>query len=397
MLASWRRLIERIHETPVGAVLATTGGGASAIADLLVVPGGSRTVLEAVVPYSPASLAAWLGRAPEQACTEQTALAMAAVACQRAERLAPSEGESATADRRSERTSVGVACTAALVSRVPKKGAHRCHVAVQTPHGTLSAALVLEKGARTRDEEEALVGRVLLSSMARGIGLEGIPPIELRPGERIVERYLEAPPLLRELRDGSRALVWSLPDGGLTATLAGAASPPIGILCGSFNPLHDGHRRLRAAAESLLGGGVYYELSIRNVDKPPLDFLTIDSRRRQFVDSPLALTAVGTFVEKARVLPGVTFVVGVDTAERIVAPKYYSGSEESMTRALAGIRDFGCRFLVAGRKQCERFMTLGDLSLPRESADLFEELPARVFRADISATEIRRQSQPAEE
>ena len=58
-----RDLIGRIHAAGRPAVLALTGGGASAVGALLAVPGGSRTVLEAVVPYAKnVSLDAWLGQ-----------------------------------------------------------------------------------------------------------------------------------------------------------------------------------------------------------------------------------------------------------------------------------------------------------------------------------------------
>ena len=65
-------------------VLAITGGGSGAIADLLEVPGGSRTVLEAVVPYSAAALVEFLRGKPEQFCSARTARAMAMAAFQRA-------------------------------------------------------------------------------------------------------------------------------------------------------------------------------------------------------------------------------------------------------------------------------------------------------------------------
>ena len=44
------------------------------------------------------------------------------------------------------------------------------------------------------------------------------------------------------------------------------------------------------------------------------------------------------------------FVVGVDTAVRVVDPKYAGGSEETLRGDLEKIRRAGCRFLVAGRK-----------------------------------------------
>ena len=142
------------------------------------------------------------------------------------------------------------------------------------------------------------------------------------------------------------------------STNLGTFASPTGLLCGSFHPLHFGHEQLRAAAERQLGGPVYYEMSIRNVDKPPLDFLSIERRRAQFTELPLALTAAPTFAEKAAALPGVVFVMGVDTAERIVRPRYYGGSDAALREALSRVRKAGCRFLVAGRKVDERFETL---------------------------------------
>src|SRR5215207_6433216 len=57
-------LIAQIHDAPVMAVIVVTGGGAQAIADILAVPGASRTLLEALVPYSDKSLTKFLGSSP---------------------------------------------------------------------------------------------------------------------------------------------------------------------------------------------------------------------------------------------------------------------------------------------------------------------------------------------
>ncbi len=62
------------------------------------------------------------------------------------------------------------------------------------------------------------------------------------------------------------------------------------------------------------------------------------------------------------------------------------------------LRGKGCRFVVAGRKDpgTSRFLTLADVDMPPELADLF---PAQLalqeddFRADISSTELRQRQQ----
>ena len=80
------QLVEQIHDSPMRIVLAATGGGSRAIADLLEVPGASRTLLEAAVPYSAAAMAAWLGTLPDGLCSAATGRAMAMAAFHRARR-----------------------------------------------------------------------------------------------------------------------------------------------------------------------------------------------------------------------------------------------------------------------------------------------------------------------
>ena len=75
MDASWHEMIAAMHGSGRQAVLAITGGGSGAIAELLRVPGGSRLLLEAIVPYEPRALTAFLGAEPAQACSVETASA----------------------------------------------------------------------------------------------------------------------------------------------------------------------------------------------------------------------------------------------------------------------------------------------------------------------------------
>jgi len=83
-------------------------------------------------------------------------------------------------------------------------------------------------------------------------------------------------------------------------------------------------------------------------------------------------------------------VIGADTAERLIAPKYYGGDEARMHAALEEIASSGARFLVAGRIDAAgRLRTLGDISVPRRYADLFTVIPEHHFRHDASSSEIR--------
>ncbi len=162
---------------------------------------------------------------------------------------------------------------------------------------------------------------------------------------------------------------------------------------GAFNPLHAGHRKMAEIAAERLGSDVAYEISIENVDKPPTDFIEIDHRLRQFsVGEAVWLTRAPTFVKKAALFPGATFVVGADTIERVGQERYY-GHRAALDEAISRIAAAGCRFLVFGRAIAGTFRTLEDLSLPAGLAALCTGVPAEAFREDVSSTEIRQRSQ----
>jgi hypothetical protein len=102
------------------------------------------------------------------------------------------------------------------------------------------------------------------------------------------------------------------------------------------------------------------------------------------------------FYLKSRLFPGCTFVIGWDTAVRLVDPKYYEGDEGRVLAALREIRGHGCNFLVAGRVEDRTFRTLADITIPEEFRTMFCGLTERQFRADISSTELRAKAKARE-
>ena len=380
-------LVQRIHDSPSLAVAALAGGGTQALAWLLEVPGASRTLLEAVVPYGERSLTDLVGRKPAQFVSEETAREMARRCYERA--LALRDGVEPV---------LGLACTATIATDRPKRGQHRCHVATWDEAGVESLSLVLAKGERDRAGEEAVVSRLVLTALARVSGIDRPPDqdafLGLLDSERVSAEYEEHPGPLARLLDpaGGPSRLVVEQDGRMRedAAVQGA------VLAGSFRPLHDGHRQLAATAAETLGMPVTFELSVSNVDKPPLQGREVMRRVRQFRDvGPVVLTRAPTFREKAELLPGCTFVIGWDTAVRLVHPRYYGDDHQAMGQALSRIRDLGCRFLVAGRTDGSAFRTLEDVTLPPELAGLVQGLSESRFRKDVSSTELRAgQSEP---
>jgi len=177
------------------------------------------------------------------------------------------------------------------------------------------------------------------------------------------------------------------PDGQMMLS----APQPFVLFPGSFNPMHAGHVLLARAAEELRQQPVAFEISVTNVDKPPLAGDTVRHRLLQFAwKSPVELTRAPTFVEKSRLFPGATFVIGADTAERLFGAKYYGDDEVRMHTALDEIASSGGSFLVAVRIDAAgRVRALNDIPVPRRYADLFTEIPEHRFRFDTSSSEIR--------
>lgn len=170
------------------------------------------------------------------------------------------------------------------------------------------------------------------------------------------------------------------------------------VLAGSFNPFHEGHRRMLAAAERVAGGPACYEISIHNVDKPVLPRPEFEKRAAQFTSGvgSLIVTAAPRFTEKSSILPGATFVIGFDTYIRLMNSKYYpdhiAGSASAVANSLDLIQENGCHFVVAGRVDDHRqFRGLSDVKIevPRRFQGMFIELRESQFRSDISSTELR--------
>lgn len=171
------------------------------------------------------------------------------------------------------------------------------------------------------------------------------------------------------------------PDGSV---LHAVPSEPLAIFPGSFNPLHDGHRALAAVVERKFGRAVHFELSRTNVDKPELSDALLLARAEQFRGyAPLWVTRAAIFEEKSAIFPGALFVVGVDTAIRLLDAKYYS-DETQRNASLQTILDRGCRFVVGGRVDAAGVFRTWTLA-----HGLFEVLTEADFRVDLSSTALR--------
>lgn len=429
-----RVALEAVHASPMRAVVHVTGGAAQSLGWVMAVPGASRTLLDARVPYARESMVDTLGAEPKQYVSAQTARDLARTAYTRGVRLSPGVHHD------DHRHVVGVGCTCALASVPPKKGDHRCFVATYGVLGSATYELNMEKGLRDRWEEDGLASRLVVQALA-----DAAAEAETRERERRGESFGKDCANGANGDGAANAIPWEgvlSANDAMTTTRAPTRSPddPISwvtsgscdvaafstetgeltslhaipprtvILPGSFNPAHEGHRQMLAAAAALRPGhALAFELAVTNADKGTLEPAEVRRRADSFFSpngagtasfgsetlerptTSLLLTRAPLFSQKAALFPGATFVVGHDTAIRLLMPKYYGGEVE-MLRAFEDIRNLGCSFVVAGRAATsdeggKTFLTLADVDVPERIRDVFEALPG--FRNDVSSTEIR--------
>ena len=371
------QVVAKIHDTPQQSVLAVAGAGNYALAWLLGVGGASRTVLETRVPYGYLAMTDFLGGyAPEQTVSADTARRMARAAWARGMSL-----------RELDAPIVGLACTATIATDRTKRGDHRAFIATWGDGSSTTHAVVLEKGLRDRAGEEDVVSRLVIAAIARACGVSAELDLGLASTERLeTETTRHAEPVQR-LLDGDARWVTVHPDGRMVVD----GDAPSALLPGSFNPLHVGHTELADAATRALGMPVAYELSVSNVDKPPLAVAEVHRRLEQFKGTAtVALTRAETFVKKSELFPGCGFAIGWDTVTRLIQPRYYGDSQEAMLRALAEMWGRGSRFAVGGRTDDGgAFRSLSDVAIPDGFQPMFTEIPEAEFRRDLSSTAIR--------
>lgn len=490
-----------------------TGGGVKTMEYLLTIPGASNSIMETSVPYSRSALSNFLQLSTIDStslggCNEETAVAMARQAYKRALNLFLED----TQDLRllSNTNVFGVSCTAALVSTGIKKGKHRTFVSLYNADGVKAMYYYdLEKGLRTRVQEDALCSQIILHAVAKQcnmninsssasasasinygqtkidtlpIDADGIVATDQSdscPQETLMVRNYAVGDMIDNLYAGNLthalfvpyisetesasvpASVLSIADSSsdvsYTFRAYEEAKVPSGsfVYPGSFNPLHSGHCELVAAAmrnistvvsdepSGMPSGApsalVVFEIAAINADKPSLSKEILRARIAQFhpthpigqaiiasgiSNHAVCITSKPYFVDKSEFFPRCRFVIGVDTAVRLIDSKYYTDksitSESSsstmdtqqnsvlnMITALNKISFNGCSFIVGGRvkqgittQSSDRnaFETWSDLqqsssigqNLPHSIMSMFTSLSEAQFRADISSTELRK-------
>jgi len=383
-------LVRRLHATAgPKAMVYVAGGGTEVFPWLLSRGGGSATLLAGRIPYDPADFIAILGADPGRLVDPRAARGLAMAAYRHGLRLRPDLGIEGV---------VGIGATSKL-SRGPDERAgrrHEIHLAAQTGDRTVVRSVVLPPDD-DRAEQEWINALVILNLLAESRGLAGLLVDRGITTETTADAATCGHPDLPALLGGQVPWVaFRLGESVATAIARDEAVLPRLLLPGSFRPLHDGHLRMAALASARLGEPCAFELSLFHPEKPPLDYVGIADRVARFAHVPgwLLLTDAPTYLEKARLFPGSTFVVGHDTAVRIIEPRWYGGvgPRDAMLDELEAL---GIRLLVFGRMDASGlFRELNQEVFPDDRVARFVARSTEVvaedqFRLDLSSTVLR--------
>jgi len=364
-LNKYQDIVEKIHSSPFKLVIVSSGGGTNAISSLLKVPGASNTILESHIPYSKESMNEFLNSKPDHYCSLDTCLSMAANAYKKSTKI----------NKQSKsKHLLGIAITANLATTYKKKGDHKFFIVVQSHDYTKYLECYLEKDIRTREMEEELITGCVINLLSESCGLKcDLPEIS----EQIKIHQIDAKKSWKKLFNSQVGYISNI------------KNTPELIFPGSFNPLHEGHIKMKELAEKKTGMHTTFEICAKNADKPPLTFYEIKRTIDQFQnDESWMLTSAGRFSEKAEMFPNSVFIIGADTLLRVFDEKFYKNHKDMMDH-IQRFNDHNINFLVFGRKVNQKFISLNKIKIPEIISARCTGFEETIFRDDISSTELR--------
>jgi len=376
-------LVQAIHEntavTGEKFVITISGGGVYSFSQIIGQAGASSTVLELNCPYSMEASEQFLGgNEIKQHVSREVADAFALTSLNRARELYVLS-KSTIEDLEDIDKCYGVGVTCALASKTWKRGDHRCYITILSSNNKHTFYINLFKGTedapfRIRKQEDELVGSIIIQTIAWALNIIDLSNIVTNPiydskdtinaklenfyYDDIIDDFIRSNENREKINNilclpsGKMLInvpIHKLPTPGKVADHCTIRLSKLVLVPGSFNPLHDGHKFLLEEGKKLSNttNGLY-ELCVFNVDKLPLDKSEIMRRLEQF-DCPIILTNTPTFVEKAKMFPGVSYSIGIDTALRLIDPYYSNGDNNVMIKNLLKMQFASTEFFIASR------------------------------------------------
>ena len=373
-MSRFREIAAELNALPGKVFVVATGAGAT-FGEFFVVPGASKTLLGFFVPYDQHFFDEFAGK-PDSYASPDAARKLAVAAYYKAKICKKQDSSEFV-------YGIGAACS---IATTPERAGrqHKIHVALHGEGFTEVWDLILDQGL-SREEEETAVRNLILEAVCRAKGvtytsnafqLRGVVSFNCDIAQATISEeglVEEGDPPFLQLYHASFPNPPCLEQGARVV-----------LFPGSFNPFHEGHQAMYDLATQILGQKPLPELSVRNADKPPLDYMSLNERVEGLQHTGVVLTRASKMIDKVRLfrkwgVSAVTFVVGADTWQRILDPRFLEPGE------LEEFAETDTKFLVFGR---------GDASIMATS-DLrnlmIESEKARSFNRPVSSTSIRKE------
>jgi len=350
-----------------------TGAGMGLQNMVWSVPGISSFFVGAASPYGTEDTVRTLGFTPSGFVKIETAVDLAITAYMRAYKPG--------------RKAVGFGLTASVASTTTHRGAHRIIAAIFGDDGCWTVEFEIPKGEG--DEQRKIDGAVADNF--------GVAFIEWYFSERNGVTAKEA-------TDLARARILAHPyfqADGTRGTLEDIDPKKTVFFPGAYNPLHRGHTesaeacmcKLQIGTQGLADRKLVYSTTVNPVHKASLTPAEMLQRAVMMRGKDFVLTENDPlYVDKARKFPGAWFVMGADSMDRMLDPKW----GQPVKRMVVEMAQLGCHFLVPGRlvpmpDGSQEYMTC-DMVREKHEKDLggmYDHFHEVNFRLDISSTELR--------
>ena len=369
-----------------------TGAAADLVADLVRLPGSSKKISGACIPYRQHQVVDAMGYESAKSVSEETAIGLAQVAYLTAQRTSVQHGEF---EGKTPPSIIGLGLTGAVATDRDRRGEDHIWVAVRTVFGISVGHFQFAKGSgdNTRAWQNELANLIALNVLAKEVGanqsLSDFSDIASADCGEIAPDKVALEEVKKDRLDFSQPQL-IMPSGEVVNPSIINADTHL-VFPGSFKSFHCGHDLAAVNAATVSGKKVIFEISAVNADKAAVDGDELARRALQFRGRyPVLVTPdAPLFKDKSLAYSeGMGFVVGYDTASRLLDLRFYDGQEGKLREVMDVFRNRGNHFYVLGRKGDDGvFRTIRDLPGYKENRDLFRELTGQL---NISATALAR-------